>query len=85
MSNLFEAFGNLVMSGIFILMAWQLWLYADQLKHDGQTTYILNWPVSPWWRVVTILIVVNVLVALVMAIASFREVIKRSRPWTHSR
>lgn len=89
MSNLFEAFGNLVMCGIFVLMAWQLWLYADQLMQDGQTTYILNWPVSPWWRVVTVLVVVNVLVSLVMAVASLREVykriVKRSQPWTLSR
>ena len=84
MSNLFETFGNLVTSGIFVLMAWQLWLYADQLQADGETTWILQWPVSPWWRVITILVVVNVPVALIMAITSFREVIKRRRPWTRS-
>lgn len=84
MSNLFETFGNLVTSGIFVLMAWQLWLYADQLQADGETTWILQWPVSPWWRVITILVVVNVPVALVMAMASFREVTKRRRPWTRS-
>lgn len=83
-SNLFETFGNLVTCGLFILMAWQLWLYADQLLEDGETTWILNWPVSPWWRVITILVLVNVPVTLVMAIASFREGIKRRRPWTPS-
>ena len=81
-SNLFEAFGNLVTCGIFVLMAWQLWRYADQLQNDGQTTYILNWPVSPWWRVITILILVNVPVTLVMALASLREVARRRRQWT---
>jgi TRAP-type C4-dicarboxylate transport system permease small subunit len=83
-SNLFETFGNFVTCGIFVLMAWQIWLYANQLLEDGETTWILNWPVSPWWRVITILILVNVPVTLVMGIASFREVIKRSRPWTRS-
>lgn len=83
-SNLFETFGNLVTCAIFSIMAWQIWRYADQLLEDGETTWILNWPVSPWWRVITILILVNVPVTLVMAIASFREVIKRRRPWTPS-
>ena len=76
-SDLFEAFGNLVTAAIFVLMAWQLWLYANELQADGQTTWILSWPVSPWWRVVTILVVVNIPVALVMAIASLREVYRR--------
>ena len=88
-SNLFEAFGNLVTCAIFVLMAWQLWLYANQLQADGETTWILSWPVSPWWRVITILVVVNIPVTLVMAIASLREVyrriVKRSQPWTQSR
>jgi TRAP-type C4-dicarboxylate transport system permease small subunit len=77
MSNLFEAFGNLVTCCIFILMTWQLWLYADQLLQDGETTWILNWPVSPWWRVITVLVLVNVPVALVMAIGSFLEAFKK--------
>lgn len=76
-SNLFEAFGNLVTCAVFSIMSWQLWLYADQLLHDGETTWILNWPVSPWWRGITILVMVNVPVTLVMALASFREGVKR--------
>lgn len=76
-SNIFEAFGNLVVGIIFSLMAWQLWLYTDELFLDGETTWVLNWPVSPWWRVITVLVMINVPVALVMAIGSIREVFKR--------
>ena len=45
-----DAAGNLVTLVIFALMAWQLWLYTDQLARDGENTWVLNWPVSPWWH-----------------------------------
>ena len=76
-SDVFEAFGNLVACIIFSLMTWQLWLYTDQLLEDGETTWILSWPVSPWWRMITILVMVNVPVTLVMAIASIRSAVKK--------
>ena len=76
-SNLFESFGNLVTGIIFSVMTWQLWLYTNQLLEDGETTWILNWPVSPWWRLITILVMVNVPVALMMAIASFHKVVRQ--------
>jgi TRAP-type C4-dicarboxylate transport system permease small subunit len=77
MSDILEAFGNLVACIIFILMAWQLWLYTDQLFQDGETTWILSWPVSPWWRIITILVMVNVPVSLVMAADSIRSAVEK--------
>ena len=56
--NVFDAFGNLVTLLIFSVMAWQFWLYTDQIALDGESTWVLSWPVSPWWRVVTILIII---------------------------
>ena len=76
-SDIFEAFGNIVACIIFSLMTWQLWLYTDQLLMDGETTWILGWPVSPWWRTITILVFVNVPVTFVMAIASVRSAVKK--------
>lgn len=76
MSNLLDAFGNSVACIIFALMAWQLWLYTDQLFQDGETTWVLNWPVSPWWRIVSILVIVNIPVAFIMAVDSARSAIR---------
>jgi TRAP-type C4-dicarboxylate transport system permease small subunit len=67
-SNILDAFGNLVTFVIFLIMAWQFWLYTDQLIEDGETTWVLNWPVSPWWRAVTILIMICVPVTLITVI-----------------
>ena len=63
--NILDAFGNFVTLIIFSLMAWQFWLYTNQITLDGETTWVLSWPVSPWWRVVTILIIICVPVTLV--------------------
>ena len=68
-----DVIGNLVTLIIFALMAWQLWLYTDQLARDGENTWVLNWPVSPWWRVVTIIILICVPVALVVSIQHMRS------------
>jgi TRAP-type C4-dicarboxylate transport system permease small subunit len=63
--NIFDAFGNLVTMIVFALMAWQFWLYTDQMALDGETTWVLSWPASPWWRAVTILIIICVPVTMV--------------------
>ena len=77
MSNILDAFGNLVATVIFFLMTWQLWRYADMLYQDGETTWVLNWPVSPWWRIITFLVMVNIPVAFIMAVASIHSAIKK--------
>ena len=68
-----DAFGNLATLIIFFLMAWQLWLYTDKLVRDGETTWVLSWPISPWWRITTILIFVCIPVALLMFIRDSRS------------
>ena len=51
-----EGFGNLVTLVIFGIMSWQLWLFAEQLAADGETTWVLGWPLAPWWRIAAFLI-----------------------------
>jgi len=78
-SNILDAFGNLAAFIIFSLMAWQLWLYTDQLVKDGETTWVLSWPVSPWWRVVTLLIIVCVPVTFMAVILFLKSALKKNR------
>lgn len=74
--SILDAFGNLVTLIIFALMTWQLWLLTDQLARDGENTWVLNWPVSPWWRVVTIIILICVPVLLVAVIQHTRSAMR---------
>ena len=74
--NIFDAFGNLVILLVFALMAWQFWLYTDQNALDGESTWVLSWPVSPWWRAVTILIIICIPVTLVTFIQYVKAAIR---------
>jgi TRAP-type C4-dicarboxylate transport system permease small subunit len=76
-NHILDAFGNLVSLIIFSLMAWQLWLYTDKLLRDGETTWVLNWPVSPWWRVTTILIFICVPVTLLMFMRDWKSALRK--------
>ena len=76
--DILDIFGNLLTLVIFSLMGWQLWLYADQLAEDGATTWVLGWPISPWWRIVTIIIILCVPVALVTVIQFTRSALGKN-------
>jgi len=76
--DILDVFGNLLTLVIFGIMGWQLWLYADQLRDDGATTWVLGWPISPWWRIVTIIIFLCVPVALVTSIQFARSALRKN-------
>lgn len=78
--NILDAFGNFVTLIFFALMAWQLWLYTDEIALDGETTWVLNWPVSPWWRVVTILIIICTPVTLLTFIQYTKSALGKKNP-----
>jgi TRAP-type C4-dicarboxylate transport system permease small subunit len=61
-----EILGNLLTLCIFILMTWQLWLYANQAAIDKESTAVLGWPVSPWWRCISVIMAVCVAVQIVV-------------------
>ena len=65
-------FGHLVSLLIFALIAWQLWIYTDQLAVEKETTFVLGWPVAPWWRGLSIIMAFCVPVQLLVLFQSFR-------------
>ena len=77
--NILDVFGSLLTLVIFALMGWQLWLYADQLAEDGATTWVLSWPISPWWRIVTVIIILCVPVALMTIIQFAKSALGKGR------
>ena len=77
--NILDVFGSLLTLIIFALMGWQLWLYADQLAEDGATTWVLSWPISPWWRIVTVIIILCVPVALMTIIQFAKSALGKGR------
>lgn len=67
-----EAFGNLVTLVVFAIMAWQLWLYANHLSAENETTMVLGWPLAPWWRGVSIVAAFCVPVQVFVFLQSLR-------------
>ena len=51
--------------------------HEDQITLDGETTWVLSWPASPWWRAVTILIVICVPVAFVTFIQYVKVALRK--------
>ncbi len=62
----FELFGGLFTILIFSVIAWKTWDYANNLKLNNETTWMLGWPVAPWWRIIVGLIAFSVLVLIVV-------------------
>jgi hypothetical protein len=61
----------------FILLAWQIVRYTIELRQLGQTTWVVQMPIAPWWVVVSVFLVVCVAVQLRVVIAQFA----RARNW----
>jgi TRAP-type transport system small permease protein len=72
-----EAFASLVTWVFFILLAWQIVRYTIELRQLGQTTWVVQMPIAPWWVVVSVFLVVCVAVQLRVVIAEF----SRARDW----
>ena len=76
---LFETFGHLIALAVFSMMAWQLWLYADGLAAEGEVTMILGWPLSPWWRTVSVIMAFCVPVQVCVLIKSANSLVAKNR------
>jgi TRAP-type C4-dicarboxylate transport system permease small subunit len=59
-----DAFAALVTWLFFILLSWQIIRYTVELQQLGETTWVVQLPVAPWWSVVSFLMVVCAVVQL---------------------
>lgn len=75
-ASLFGRFGARlcnVVAGIVVLvvmaaMAWQFQLFTNGLARAGQTTWVLQWKVAPFWQATTVLIALCVPVQAVVVL-----------------
>ena len=54
------AVATLVTTLVFIIISWQLTKYTLDLYAVQETTWILGWPVAPWWTVATVFMILCV-------------------------
>ena len=67
-----EAFGDLITMLIFSLMTWQLWMYTNELSAVNEATWLMHWPVAPWWRTATVIIALCVPIQFFLFLISLR-------------
>ena len=59
-----NTFANVALLVFLAVVSWQLTLYVAEVHDVGETTWILQWPVAPWWGVATACVVLCVPVQL---------------------
>jgi len=72
-NSVLEAFGSFITLVVLGLLTWQIWLYSGELATANETTMIVRWPVSPWWRVTTLLFALCVPIQMVCVYTSLRS------------
>jgi TRAP-type C4-dicarboxylate transport system permease small subunit len=70
-----EALAALVTWVFFALLAWQIVRYTVELHQQGQTTWVVQLPVAPWWAVVSFFIVACVAVQAGVVVADLSRAI----------
>lgn len=66
-ASLFDFFGAVLTVVFFGLFAWQLAKVAAETRIAGETTWFLQWPVSPWWWVATVLVVIALSIQILVS------------------
>lgn len=60
-----QALASLAVLIFFVLLTWQFFPYANSVYASGEKTWVLQWPIGPWWYVAIVGFVASV-VAQVM-------------------
>lgn len=70
-----NCFASAVALLFFILFAWQFVPYSSSITASGQKTWVLKWPVGPWWWVGTALFCFAMVVQLLVFLSDLSKVL----------
>ena len=71
---------DMVTLTFFTLLAWQMVVYTGELAESGETTFILQLPVAPWWMVTSALFVLCVPVQALVTWTAFADLLEGRAP-----
>lgn len=66
--QLLECLSSILTLVFIALIAWEFLPYAAALKANGDRTWVLGWPVWPWWSVAAVMIWLAVFVQAMVAL-----------------
>ena len=67
-SKVLDVFGGLVTIIIFSILSWKTWVYTNDLVIGRESSGILGWPLSPFWRIITCFMGVCVLILIFLLV-----------------
>ncbi len=69
-----DLFGGLATMGFIYLAASRTWSYANELAENNDTTWLLAWPVAPWWKATATLLFFSIIVLIIVFIQDARSI-----------
>lgn len=69
-----DLFGGLATMVYVFLGAYWTWIYAGELAATNDTTWLLGWPIAPWWRATAIILFFAIVVLIVVFIQDARSI-----------
>lgn len=75
-----SAFASLITLIFIVLVAWQFVPYAASLRTNGDRTWVLAWPVWPWWTAASVMMFLAAVVQLVVFLADLAALMRGNGP-----
>ncbi|MCZ4291727.1 TRAP transporter small permease [Hoeflea alexandrii] len=75
LNALLELFASLLTLVFIVAIAWQFVPYARGLYENGDKTWVLGWPIWPWWSLAAVMMWFAVLIQIVVLIGDFCNVV----------
>lgn len=70
-----DVFASVLTLIFIVLMAWQFIPFANGLRETGERTWVLAWPVWPWWTATAVMMVLAVIVQAIVLILDVVELL----------
>jgi TRAP-type C4-dicarboxylate transport system permease small subunit len=68
-----DLFGAALTLLFFVVLGWQLVRYTNDLFANQEATWLLGWPVGPWWATATAFMILCVPIQIVMFFVQARR------------
>ena len=75
-----RAMASVATTLFFVLLGWQFIDFVLEMQEAGETTWILAWPVAPWWIAVTVILLTCVPAQLIVLAADFTHALAGGEP-----
>ncbi|MAF49704.1 MAG: hypothetical protein CMM10_15715 [Rhodospirillaceae bacterium] len=75
-----RAMASVATTLFFVLVGWQFIKFVIEMHDAGETTWILAWPVTPWWIAVTVILLTCVPAQLIVLVADFANAFAGGTP-----